>query len=491
MKTLIRGGRVCDPATGFDGIADVLITGSTVTAIGTDLEPGDATVVDASGSIVGPGFIDLHSHTHSVVGHRLQAFDGVTTAFDLEAGLAPVDRGYREAAATGRPLNYGFSASWAALRGEALLGIKPEASFPETMALMAREDWQRSTSRTERTTLLRLLERELADGALGVGVMLGYAPESDPAEFLEIARLTASVGAPTFTHVRELVEFEPSTPVDGSTEIAIAAAETGGAMHHCHVNSTSRRHIDRVLQMLDRARSDGARITVEAYPWGAGATSIGAYFLAPERLVSHGMVPSDIMLVATGERIADDARLREIRETMPGALCIPTFLHEDDPADFRLLQEPFLFPDSIPASDSFSPAFAEGGLHDVEDWPIPPGGHTHPRSGGTFTKAIRLMVRETAAWSWLEAFRRCSCLPARVLDEIAPAMRSKGHLGVGADADIVVLDPDAVTETATYADSTRLAQGVRHLLVNGTFLIRDGVLDPDARPGRGIRGEPA
>jgi hypothetical protein len=488
MKTLIRGGRVCDPATGFDGVTDVLVDHGTVSVIGVGLDPTGATVVDATGLIVGPGFIDLHSHMHSVVGHRLQAFDGVTTAFELEAGLSPVERAYREAAATGRPLNYGFSASWAGARSEAMLGLVPQANFSETMTIMAREDWQRSTTRTERATLLAILERELADGALGVGVLLGYAPESDPREFLEVARLAARAGAPTFTHVRELVEFEPSTPIDGPSEIAIAAAETGGAMHHCHVNSTSLRHVDRVLAMLDRARSDGARVSVEAYPWGAGATSIGAYFLAPERLARHDMKPSNIMLIATGERIADEARLREVRATAPGALCIPTFLHEDDPADFRLLQEAFIFPDSIPASDSFSPTWADGGLYDVDDWPIPPGGTTHPRGGGTFTKTIRMMVRDTTAWTWLEAFRRCSYLPARMLDEVAPAMRAKGHLGVGADADIVILDPSTVSETATYADSTRLAEGVRHLLVNGSFLIRDGALDPDSRPGRGIRG---
>jgi hypothetical protein len=489
MKTLIRGGRVCDPATGFDGIADVLVDGTTIIAVGPGLDPGDAAIVDATGLIVGPGFIDLHSHTHSVVGHRLQAFDGVTTAFDLEAGLAPVARGYREAAEAGRPLNYGFSASWAAVRGEALLGIPPTASFAETMALVARGEWQRSASRAERATLVRLLERELADGALGIGVLLGYAPESDPAEFLDLARLAASVGAPTFSHVRDLIEFDPTTPIDGPTELAVAAAETGGAMHHCHVTGTSRRHVERVLRMLDRARSDGARVTVEAYPWGAGATSVGAVFLSPESLATHGMAPSDIMIVATGERITDAARLREVRAETPDALCIATFLDEGNPDDMQLVREPFVFPDAIPASDAFSPTWA-GGVTESEEWPIPPGGHTHPRSGGTFTKAIRMMVHDTGAWTWLEAFRRCSYLPARVLDEISPAMRTKGRLEAGSDADLVILDPGAVSETATYADSTRLAEGVRHLLVNGEFVIRDGALDPDARPGRGIRGEP-
>ena len=107
MSVLLQGGRVIDPASGFDARADVLLDGRTVAAVGADLEvPDGAVVVDVSGLVVGPGFVDLHSHVHSIAGQRLQAMDGVTTALDLEAGLMPLDRGYAEAAAQGRPLHY-------------------------------------------------------------------------------------------------------------------------------------------------------------------------------------------------------------------------------------------------------------------------------------------------------------------------------------------------------------------------------------------------
>jgi N-acyl-D-aspartate/D-glutamate deacylase len=119
---------------------------------------------------------------------------------------------------------------------------------------------------------------------------------------------------------------------------------------------------------------------------------------------------------------------------------------------------------------------------------LPRGARTHPRTAGSFTKALRLMVRESGAWSWPEAFRRCSYLPAEVISRVAPGARAKGRLSPGADADIVVLDPHQVTDLATYRDPTRPAQGVRHLLVGGTFVVRDGALRPEVRPGRAVRG---
>lgn len=121
---------------------------------------------------------------------------------------------------------------------------------------------------------------------------------------------------------------------------------------------------------------------------------------------------------------------------------------------------------------------------------LPAGGSTHPRTVGTYAKTLRIMVCETGASSWLEAFRRCSYLPARIRDDVAPAALDIGHLGVGAYADIVVLDPTAISDSATHLEPVLPSVGVRHLFVTGQPVVTNAELVADVLPGRPIRGEP-
>ena len=109
---VLSGGRVIDPETGTDQVGDVGVTRGRITAVGGSGLVGRV-VLDVSGYVVSPGFIDLHSHAQGIAEHRLQALDGVTTALELEAGAFPVEHCYARAAIEGRPIHYGFSASWA------------------------------------------------------------------------------------------------------------------------------------------------------------------------------------------------------------------------------------------------------------------------------------------------------------------------------------------------------------------------------------------
>jgi hypothetical protein len=482
---VIGGGRVIDPLTGFDDVADIAVSSGRITDIGPALE-GDERL-DATGLVVAPGFIDVHSHVHSISGQRLQAHDGVTTALDLEAGASPVSAAYAAAAREGRPLNYGFSASWAALRMQTLAGVPADATIHTTLHNIGNPEWQRAATATEQQQLIGGLESELADGALGVGILLGYAPGTEPGEYLAVAAAAARADRPVFTHARELVEADPAVPVDGPTEIVRAAAETGAHMHYCHINSTSRRHIDRVLALVDKCRDEGGLITTEAYPYGSGSTAIGATFLDPDLLPRWDLTPSSIIYLATGERIADAARLRELRALDPGGLAVVELLRESDPRDRALLAASILHSETIIASDAMPVMRAGGPLDDDRIWPLPSGSVTHPRTAGTFARTLRTYVREHATMDLVEVIRRAATLPALLLEQVSPAMRQKGRLQTGADADIVVFDPDAVSDQATYEDSCRTSAGFRHVLVNGVPLIRRGRLDLDAMPGRPIR----
>ena len=482
---VLRGGRVIDPESGRDAVADVAIAGGRVAAVGAGLPPGRRET-DVAGQVVTAGFVDLHSHAHDLGSARLRVTDGVTTALELEAGATPVAAAYAAAAAAGWPLNYGFAASWALARMNVLCGVTLDGSVGPLFANLADPGWQRAASPSEVGRVLRVLEADITDGALGIGLLVGYAPGTAPQEYVRVAALASAAGLPTFTHARDLVEFTPDTPVDGAEEIVAAAGETGARMHYCHLNSTTVRHADRVLGLVERAQRAGAQVSTEAYPYGAGMTGIGAAFLAPDRLAARGLTPQSIIYAPTGEQVSGAARLTELRAADPGGLAIIRQLDDDDPDDQAVLLRYLTFPGSVIASDAMPLTWA-GGTREPDAWPLPPAAFTHPRTAGTYARSIRMLSRDGVGLSLPEILAKCSLHPARLLQDRVPAMRRKGRLRAGSDADIVVFDPESIVDQATYTNSTRPSSGIRHVLVNGTFVVRDGRLDGNARPGRAVR----
>jgi N-acyl-D-aspartate/D-glutamate deacylase len=483
---ILAGARVIDPETGLDGVRDVAIRAGVITAISAEPLSG-ARVLDVGGKVLTPGFIDLHSHAQTVTGLRLQALDGVTTALDLEGGVLNFAETTRATLEEGRPINFGFSASWTLARIHLLAGVPLEDITAMTaFRYMGDPAWRRPASAAEVDRIVGLLAEQVGAGALGIGVLLGYAPDSGRAEYVELASLAQRLDVPTYTHTRYVSKEEPHTSLEGASEVIAAAAGTGAHMHFCHVNSTSAWQADQIVTMLERAQRWGVRITTEAYPYGSGSTGVGAAFLAPDQLHRLGIKPSDITFLPTGEDIADEDRLHELRATDPDGTVVLRWLDEGDEAQRKVLLRSLLMPGTAIASDAMPLVHGRRLLSD--EWPVPDGTLTHPRSLGCYGKVFRWLVRELGVLTLPEAVERCTLSPARVLEGSFPALARKGRVQVGMDADLVVFDPATVTDRSTGTEPWHASTGFEHVLVGGVAVVRDGAVVPEALPGRAVTG---
>lgn len=480
---VVRGGRVIDPESGLDGVRDIGVRDGRIALIATRRLVGRK-ILDASGLIVAPGFIDLHSHAVQLLGARVQAHDGVTTALELEAGVLPAPAFYDRIAARGWPINYGASASWALARMAEVKGVTPDALKAGALLAGLGDHEPAAPELLDRVRVH--LERALDDGALGIGVLLGYAPKTGRREFADLNRWAVTRGVPTFTHLRFVGQLEPQGAFESFQEALAVAAGTGAHLHLCHVNSMAGRMAQLVLTDIAKAQAQGLRVTVEAYPYGAGAAAIGAAFLRGDELGRSGMKKEDF--TRDGKALTAEEFDRLQREA-PGTRVIVPFLRPDtDPKDRAILDASILFPGSAIASDAV-PWNIDGrvpGTH-AEIWPLPENAFAHPRSAGTFSRFLRMYVRERQALSLRDALAKTSLIPARILERSVPQMHRKGRIANGMDADLVAFDLTTLADRATYEKPALTSTGMRHVIVAGVPVIENGILDLNSRPGRPVR----
>jgi len=482
---VLANGRVIDPQTGLDGVRSVGIRDGRIAAISRTPLRG-RTVLDASGLVVAPGFIDLHAHGQDLPAARMQAFDGVTTALELEAGTLPVAVAYERIGREGRPINYGFSASWLFARVAEKEGMEPDGTLTFFQEAQRRKGWQYTLASPDETArIIARVERGLQEGALGIGVLAGYAPGYGRGEAFAVAQLAARIGVPTFTHVRYQSVIEPQSSFEAIEEIVSLAAATGARMHINHLNSSSTRDIPRIAELLRGAQGRGLRITTEAYPYGAGSTVVGAeLFRGNWRERLGGARAGDIELAGVP---LTDATLAEAQANSPGSWIVVHYMRPDrNAADQAYLDQSVLMPGGAIASDAM-PWTSQGQRITGDVWPLPADAFAHPRSAGTFTRFLRDYVRERQQVTLREGLRRMTLIPAQILEGSVPQMTRKGRVQMGADADLVAFDLTTVSDRGTYTQPNQTATGMRYVIVNGTPVIRDGALVRDAQPGRPVR----
>lgn len=238
---------------------------------------------------VSPGFIDFHAHGQNIPADRMQAFDGVTTALELESGIFPIDGWYRIQKQNRRVLNYGVSAAWTFARVSALEDTKPEPTLKWFQDAYALTRWVNNVSTAEQQKqIVNMIELGIKEGSVGVGINSGYAPGYGYKEMLAIHELAAKYKVPTFTHIRNMSNLDPNSSVQAYAELISFATGAGSHIHVCHLNSTGLKDISIAIRILRQAQDQGANITVEAYPYGAGGqtTWLGTVMSLPHEEVS-------------------------------------------------------------------------------------------------------------------------------------------------------------------------------------------------------------
>ena len=437
--TVIQGGRVMDPESGLDSVVNIGILEGQVRAISGDNLDGSR-VIDATGLIVAPGFVDLHRHGQSERAYRLQVQDGVTTGLELEIGTPNAATWYAEREG-GQLVNYGVSIGHIGVRARAM-GDSVLGSGGITARQQSSPD---QISETE-----QLIREGLAQGAIGVGFGTAYTPGATMDEIEHIFSVAADLGVTVFVHMRGGLEGLDST--------LTAANNAAASLHIVHANSSGGGNILEFLEMIQMAQDEGRDVTTEAYPYGASQTGIQSALFDDweswddERFERH-------QWVRTGERLNRETFSKYREEG--GSVIIHGRTEE-------MTLTAVTSPLTIVASD---------------------GGTGHPRGAGTFARILGRYVREQGALELMDALARMTILPTLRLEEFVPAMKTKGRIRVGSDADITIFDPETVIDRATYLEGSLTSDGIEYVLVNGIPVVYEGEIAEGVRPGKAIKAE--
>jgi hypothetical protein len=481
--TVIVGARVIDPESGMDAIANIGIIGGEIATI-TEEPIDGSNVLDASGLVAAPGFVDLHAHGQDAYSERIAILDGRTSQLELEAGALPVSKYYEYK--EGRSIaNYGASVSHVSARVLVMDGIDAEgiALLNHTLEKTGAtgNKWAATQATDEQLDRIDDLVIEgLAEGGVGIGLMPGYFTGARSDGLIRAARIARDHNSFLTAHSRYLSLTEPSGVLGIQEMISLSVSYDVPLLVH-HVPTNALTGTKDVLDMIDAANSNGARVVGEMFPYIRGSTFIGTTILDEGWQDRTGMDYSDLQWVETGETLTKEL-FYKYRLERPDGYYIMKHIKEDD------MMAALTHPGVIVGSDGMVYVDEDANLLPAD---APFGvGLGHPRGAGTYAKYLRIAIEE-GSLSLPQILAKTSYLPARFIEDFAPSMKRRGRLQEGMVADITIFDPELVTDNADYAPGTSSlpSSGFVHVLVNGQPVVSDGAVLQNVFPGQPIRGE--
>jgi N-acyl-D-aspartate/D-glutamate deacylase len=446
---VICNGRIIDPATHRDTVGlNIGIRGSSIAELSIETLKGLRTI-DARGDIVAPGFIDILSYSPNRIGVWNKIADGVTTNLAMHGGAADPVSWYAAFKRQHPPVNFGASFFY----------IEARIRFINNRYKSATPDQIRR--------LTAIAERALKNGALGISFSLEYCPGISPDEILPLMRLAKQYNVPVFFHARYSDMEEPGTNIDALAELIGYARVTGASIHIDHLNSTGGTFsMKRSLSMIDSARAEGLDISACTYPYTYWGTYLNSARFDKGWQQRFHISYQNLQLAGSTERLTKES-FEKYRKL--GRIAVAYAIPEEDVEE--ALRSPFV----MIGSDAI----------------LTSGFNNHPRASGTFARTIAVYVREKRILSLSDAIAKMTILPARRLEKNCAALKRKGRIARGADADIVIFSFSAIADRATVDKPYLSSAGIDYVVVNGKVVKDLAGIHKDIRPGRAIVSDAA